>query len=233
MNVQRRPSSQLLRGTRAPTSLTTSLTLAAAFGAALRGEPCLVVSDHCTTLLPTWRWGKEPDSADEELLARCHGATVDIGCGPGRMTEALLGRGIAALGIDIAPEAVELARARGGVALQRDVFSALPGEGRWDTALLADGNIGIGGDPLRLLRRTTDLLGRHGRIVVELSPPGGWVRTHQIRLEVRDRRTPRFNWAVVPADCIAWLSPAAALQVVDVIEHQGRWVAELVKTASR
>ena len=31
--------------------------------------------------------------------------------------------------------------------------STVPGEGRWHTALLADGNIGIGGDPVALLRR--------------------------------------------------------------------------------
>ena len=41
---------------------------------------------------------------------------------------------------------------RGGAALRRDVFAPLPGEGRWYTALLADGNVGIGGDPVALLQ---------------------------------------------------------------------------------
>lgn len=209
------------------------LSPAAALSAALRGEPCLVVSNSRTTLLQTSRWRGDSDANDEQLLARCHGATVDIGCGPGRMTSALLARGIAALGIDIVAEAVEQTRARGGIALQRDVFSALPGEGRWDTALLADGNIGIGGDPLRLLRRTAELLRRGGRVIVELSPPGGCVRTHRIKLEVRGRQTSRFAWAVVPADSIASLANASALRVLEVIEHQGRWVAELAKPVSR
>ncbi len=206
------------------------LTPAAAFGAALRGEPCLVIGVHGTTLLQTCRWRGESDESDEPLLARCRGATVDIGCGPGRMTAALLGRGIAALGIDIVPAAVEQARARGGIALQRDVFSVLPGEGRWDTALLADGNIGIGGDPLRLLRRATQLLGQGGRVVVELAPPGGKVRTDWLRLEVNGRQTRRFSWAVVPADRIAYLAEQSALQVIEVMEQHGRWIAHLAKS---
>ena len=37
---------------------------------------------------------------------------------------------------------------RGVAALRRNVFDPLPGEGRWDTVLLADGNIGIGGAPV-------------------------------------------------------------------------------------
>ena len=51
------------------------------------------------------------------------------------------------------PEAVAQTPDRGVAAIRRNVFDALPGEGRWRTALLADGNIGIGGDPAALLRR--------------------------------------------------------------------------------
>ncbi len=52
------------------------------------------------------------------------------------------------------------------------MFAPLPGEGRWGTALLADGNIGIGGDPVALLRRLREVLDPRGRIVVELAAPG-------------------------------------------------------------
>lgn len=115
-----------------------------AFAAALRGEPCRIIGPGAETrTMPTWRWRWAADAGDHELLRRCHGATVDIGCGPGRMTHALLSRGVTALGIDVVHEAIRQTRARGGMALRRDVFSALPGEGRWATALLADGNIGI------------------------------------------------------------------------------------------
>ena len=61
---------------------------------------------------------------------------------------------------------------RGGAALRRDVFDTLPGEGRWETALLADGNVGIGGDPVALLRRLREVLDPRGRVVAEVAAPG-------------------------------------------------------------
>ena len=51
--------------------------------------------------------------------------------------------------------------------VRRDLFGPLPGEGTWAHVLLADGNIGIGGDPLRLLRRAARLLRPGGTVLVE------------------------------------------------------------------
>ena len=90
---------------------------------------------------------------DRSILDRCEGPTLDIGSGPGRLTVALAERGIPALGIDITPYAVDLARSSGALVMLRDVFDRVPGTGRWSTVLLADGNIGIGGDPAALLSR--------------------------------------------------------------------------------
>ena len=83
------------------------------------------------------------------MLNLCVGPTIDVGCGPGRLTEALGGLGHLVLGIDVTPEAVGHPCTGARTALRRDVFAPLPGEGRWGTALLADGNVGIGGDPVR------------------------------------------------------------------------------------
>jgi SAM-dependent methyltransferase len=117
-----------------------------------------------------WCRGRLP--GDLGLLDRCQGPTLDVGCGPGRLTYALNRRGHPALGVDISAAAVRLARARGATVLRRDVFGPLPGEGRWRHVLLADGNIGIGGDPARLLRRCRELLAPNGLVHVELAPPG-------------------------------------------------------------
>lgn len=137
--------------------------------------------------------------------------------------------GLHALGVDVVAEAVEQTRARGALALQRDVFKTLPGESRWNTALLADGNIGIGGDPHRLLRRVGELLAGDGRLVVDLAAPGGPVTTHRLGLEVDGVLSRRFPWAVVPANQIEALAVATSLRVLEVVNHHGRWFAELAK----
>ncbi|MCB5170360.1 methyltransferase domain-containing protein [Streptomyces bambusae] len=116
------------------------------------------------------RWCAETDAGDDSVLARCRGSVLDIGCGPGRLVAALAGRGHRVLGIDVTPAAVTRTVRRGGTALCRSVFDPLPGERRWDTALLIDGNIGIGGDPAALLKRTAALLAPGGRLVAEAAP---------------------------------------------------------------
>lgn len=201
-----------------------------AFSHALRGSLCRVIGFPTgPTELAVGRWAAEADRSDDVVLDLCQGATVDIGCGPGRMTHALLVRGQPALGIDVVSEAIEQTRARGGAALRRDVFAELPGEGRWDTALLADGNIGIGGDPVRLLRRAAELIGAAGRVVVDLDPPGRPIEIHRVALEVGGVRTPRFRWATVPADQLELLADAVAFRVVDAVTADGRHVATLAK----
>lgn len=116
------------------------------------------------------RWCEAPDHADRSVLGRCRGAVLDIGCGPGRLAAALAAEGRPALGIDVSPEAVARTVRLGGTALCRSVFDPLPAEGRWDTALLIDGNVGIGGDPGALLRRLRRVVSRSGLLIAECVP---------------------------------------------------------------
>ncbi|MEO6882272.1 MAG: SAM-dependent methyltransferase, partial [Mycobacteriaceae bacterium] len=116
---------------------------------ALAGKPCWVLEDTGRRVeLPVGRWlgGAAATNADRvvdaAMLALCAGPTLDLGCGPGRLTAALAARGVAALGVDTSALAVRLTIARGGLALRRDLFGALPGHGRWAHVLLADGNVG-------------------------------------------------------------------------------------------
>lgn len=116
------------------------------------------------------RWCAAADAADLSALRRCTGTVLDIGCGPGRLVAALTALGHHAIGIDISEAAVAHTRRLGGTALRRSVFDSLPDEGSWGTALLIDGNIGIGGDPGALLARTARLLAPGGLLIAETAP---------------------------------------------------------------
>jgi SAM-dependent methyltransferase len=165
------------------------------------------------------RWTGPARGADATLVTRARGPVLDIGCGPGRLVAAFAANGLAALGIDVAPAAVGLARTAGGHALQRSVFDDVPLAGRWQCAVLADGNIGIGGDPVRLLRRTGELLAPGGHVLVELALPGTGLRLERIRLETGQDRGSWFPWATVAADAIEAPAASAGLAIVD------RWTA--------
>ncbi|WP_127506218.1 class I SAM-dependent methyltransferase [Actinoplanes solisilvae] len=173
-------------------------------------------------------WNRPHLPGDRRLLDRCSGPTLDVGCGPGRLTYALGRLGHPALGIDISAEAIRLARARGATALRRDVFSPLPGEGRWRHLLLADGNIGIGGDPARLLRRCRQLLAADGRLHVEVAGPGTPSWSGRARLSADDARPSEpFRWAVLGVDDLPAIASAAALRTLTTWTEANRWFATL------
>jgi SAM-dependent methyltransferase len=194
----------------------------------------LVDADGRRTALPVHRWHGPPEPAVQEIIGRCAGPTVDVGCGPGRLTTALALRGVISLGIDTSAVAVRLTRRRGGAALRRDVFDPLPGEGRWSHVLLMDGNIGIGGDPAMLLRRCADLLRRGGTVLVELDPPGAglWrgnarvARTAQPEGDIAYCGPP-FRWARLGVDVIREVAAEVRLTVRAVFRRDRRWFAEL------
>lgn len=211
------------------TTASVTLDTVAALDAAFVGVPCeLIRADGRRGPLPVGRWAAEPDATDRSLLLEpCGGPTLDIGCGPGRLTAALGVRGVPAMGIDVSGVAVLSTQARGAAALRRDVFDHVPAAGRWRHVLLADGNIGIGADPVRLLRRAGELLGPAGTMLVELARPGFGVRCEEIRLRVGEWVTAAFAWAWVGADAIGSLAVAAGLGVLDLASGDGRWVATL------
>lgn len=180
-------------------------------------------------VVPVERWFRNVPG-DASLLDRCVPPVLDIGSGPGRLTVALAGLGLAALGIDVAGPAVDMTRRAGAAALRRDVFATVPGEGRWRTALLADGNIGIGGDPLALLRRVGELLHPYGRALVELEPPGRATQRTRVRLRRGDRYGDWFDWAYAGVDDIAALTATVGLSVSETWSSEGRWFAALTRT---
>jgi hypothetical protein len=132
-----------------------------------------------------------------------------------------------ALGIDISAPFLEVARTRGVNVLERSVFDRIPGPGRWRTALLFDGNIGIGGDPLALLTRVVELLRDDGRIVVEIEPVEAAHDVVEVRAELHADAGPWFHWTAVDLDRLSAIATTLGLDVIDVWDSERRRFAVL------
>ncbi len=169
---------------------------------------------------------------DDLIVSRCSGAVIDVGCGPGRFVEALAARGLPTLGIDVSSTSVGQTRARGGSALRRNVFEPVPGEGRWQTLLLADGNVGIGGDPLQLLRRCRELLSPEGWALIEVDPDDHLdERTTLTLTGPWGRRSTPIPWALVGATSLARYAAQAGLLAVEDWRADGRAFVTLRQAA--
>ncbi len=177
--------------------------------------------------VPTERWLETVSTADEAVLGRAESPVLDVGCGPGRHVVALAERGIVTLGIDVTPGAVSLARRRGVPVLERSVFDRVPGSGRWATALLLDGNIGIGGDPVVLLARVRALLRPYGRVLVELESPDRGAALDVVRLRIDGVAGPWFAWAPVGLGDIETLAHTSGFVVSEAWSADQRWFAHL------
>ena len=188
---------------------------------------CLETLDGNALEFAVDRWYDEPSSEEDDLLDAMDGPILDIGCGPGRHVLALNRRGVVAMGIDAAPSAVSLARSRGAVVLERSVFGRVPAAGRWRGALLLDGNVGIGGDPVTLLRCVARLLAPQGIVALEVEGPDVHVEQLTVRLDDGHSRSEWFPWGRLGVGGLAATAAAADLRVVRSWEGGGRWFAFL------
>jgi SAM-dependent methyltransferase len=198
--------------------------MAAARARLLHGHRGVTSGDH---------WCRSVDPIDAGVLDRARAPVLDVGCGPGRHVVALAQRSMVVLGIDLTPHAVGAARRSGAPVLERSVFARIPGQGRWRTVLLLDGNVGIGGDPPRLLARLGDVLAADGTVLVELDPPGRPDGPTHARLEVDGVAGPWFPWARVPADRLTGPAQDAGFAVSAEWSVAGRHFAELRRDPSR
>jgi SAM-dependent methyltransferase len=190
--------------------------------------------------LPMARWMGGPETthedrlADEHVLGHCSSRpTLDLGCGPGRFIASLQERGLPALGVDSSPAAVEMTRRRGGTAIRRDLFAQLPAEGSWQQILLTDGNIGIGGNPVRTLMRAAELLAEGGVVIVEIDPPATAFGYEMLRWETDQHLGHWFPWSRIGAGALGTIAHTAGFTVRHVVEIHDRVIAVLTVADSR
>jgi SAM-dependent methyltransferase len=178
------------------------------------------------------RYLGEVAAEESSVLDRTIAPVLDVGCGAGRHVVALSRRGVAAVGLDISPVAVRLARERGARAIEGSIFDSVPGSGTWGSALLLDGNIGIGGVPERLLARLGELLCPSGVILVEVEPYGVRTGTLSVALETDEARSEYFRWARLSIDGLPALAAAAGFSVREHWQLAGRWFAVLASASA-
>ncbi|MFB7511174.1 class I SAM-dependent methyltransferase [Streptomyces broussonetiae] len=194
-----------------------------------RGPLFLRRTDGWLLPLEVERWCGRADPVDLAVLDRCEGAVLDVGCGPGRLVAELAAQGRTVLGVDVSEAAVEHTGQLGGTALRRSVFEPLPGEGRWDTVLLMDGNIGIGGDPAALLERVTRLL-RPGGLLIAETVPGHVDERARVEVVAGAATTVRgaaFPWARLGTPALLRYARRAGWRPVAQWEAGGRCFAAL------
>jgi SAM-dependent methyltransferase len=179
--------------------------------------------------MDTARWFGDADPDEVEALAALPGPVLDVGCGPGRHLAALARLGVPAMGIDVAEVAVRAAAAKAIRVLRRSVFDPLPMEGSWGSAVLLDGNIGIGGDPVALLHRLRGLLRPAGLVLVETE--GAGVGVLRIRAEHEHAwwadGDGRFPWARVGCGAIGPLAARVGMRRTGSWRRAGRWFSLL------
>jgi SAM-dependent methyltransferase len=162
------------------------------------------------------RWSGAADVVDMFVVARCEPPVLDLGCGPGRMVRALSESGRAALGVDMSSVAVGLSMARGGPALRRRINQPLPAEGRWGTALLMDGNVGMGGEVAALLARCAQLVRPGGLVICEVDRVSRRHESHTVVLRTEDATSVALRWSRIGA--AALLEAAKSLDLLLVEE---------------
>ncbi len=167
--------------------------------------------------------------AEREALSHARGRVLDVGCGVGRHVLYCQKAGLDALGIDISPLSVKVARARGARAELMDVFQMTLPRGSFDTVLLMGNNIGMVGGPeptLRMLRILREMARDDGLLICGFVPclvcPGDseglrWVES-QIRIEFKGRVGPWFRWAVYHPETVAELCRRAGWEPIRMIE---------------
>ena len=171
------------------------------------------------------------------------GRILDIGCGAGRHSLYLQGKGLNVLGIDNSPLAVEVCRLRGlRNAEVKSIDQIDSGLGVFDTILMLGNNFGLFGSfegARRLLKRFSRITSKNGRIIAETNDVyktdlPEHLSYHefnrqrgrmagQIRLKIRYKKyaTPWFDYLMVPKEEMERILDGTDWRVNKYLESDG------------
>jgi SAM-dependent methyltransferase len=214
----------------APSPLTLYDLALTSTGADMRLQAIDPAAAQPAVTLPVDQWRGALRPGDTSVLDRCSGRTLDAGCGAGRLAEALMRSRVPVLGVDISAAGIGLATRRGVPARRACLLTGDVERNAWRHVILCDGNIGIGGDPERLLRRCRDLLTDDGDLLVEIDPPGHRSWSGRMTLSWDDDISEPFPWATLGMDDVHDVASRAGLRIVEVWTEADRWFIRMVKT---
>ncbi|MEO5778236.1 methyltransferase domain-containing protein [Arthrobacter oryzae] len=177
-------------------------------------------------------WCAEASLLERSLLRSLQGPLLDVGCGPGRLLAASGAMGLTALGIDTSAEAVRWALNRGARALEQSIFAPVPQTGTWQSVVVLDGNIGIGGSVTALLRRCRQLIAPTGTLLVEVDPDQDLDTAYSAVLEDdTGNLSEPFRWARTGTAGLAERARRSGWTVASVQHLQGRIFCRLSPAA--
>ena len=158
----------------------------------------------------------------KKAIRYARGRVLDIGCGAGKHSLYLQGRGFDVLGIDTSPLALKVCRERGLKKTKLLSITQINSKlGKFNTLLMLGNNFGLFGNPKRarwLLRRFHKITHQEARIIAETRDPYNTtepfhLKYHelnrkrgrmpgQLRIRIRYKRyaTPWFDYLCVSSD---------------------------------
>lgn len=171
------------------------------------------------------RWLGPASAADTHALTRTNGRVLDVGSGPGRMLKAGSKMGIDIEGVDTDLSTALSLQKLGYTVHTGDIMDVdLPS---YESFLLMDGNLGMTGDPIGLLRRLCTLRTKNAVLIVEVESPLEKTRTELVRLKTNSTLSGSFYWSWVTVQDLGLIAETGGWQLQQIWEENDRYFGEL------